>query len=161
MPEFLVSVNFVIFYGNIIAQSEEKVERFSCFNKYFSDYFTSCGKRPSKRQHIGSDQRLSQTSPWHKCTMAVAAAADKQAVLLTMLQQALRSFFRMVGVVAFKAVEFLRPQDVEHTLQSGPVKAAGGMRAQRCAAGSVNCCDYLADGRKFRKPRSCSGVKMR
>lgn len=83
--------------------------------------------------------------------MAVAAAADKQAVLLTMLQQALRSFFRMVGVVAFKAVEFLRPQDVEHTLQAGPVKAAGSMCAQCCAAGSVNYCDYLADGRKFRK----------
>ena len=68
-----------------------------------------------------------------------------------MLQQALRSFFRMVGVVAFKAVKFLRPQDIEHTLQAWPVKAAGSMRAQCCAARSVNCCDYLADGRKFRK----------
>ena len=83
--------------------------------------------------------------------MAVAATADKQTVLFTMLQQALRSFFRMVGVVAFKAVEFLRPQDVEHTLQSGAVKAAGSMCAQCCAAGSVNCCDYLAAGRKLRK----------
>lgn len=77
-------------------------------------------------QHIGSDQRLSQTSPRHKCTMAVAAAADKQAVLFTMLQQALRAFFRMVGVVALKAVEFFRPQDVEHALQAWPMKAAGG-----------------------------------
>ena len=83
--------------------------------------------------------------------MAVAAAADKQTVLLTMLQQALCSFFRMVGVVAFKAVEFLRPQDVEHALQSGAVKAAGSMCAQCCAAGSVNRCNYLAYGRKFRK----------
>ena len=99
-------------------------------------------------QHIGSDQRLSQTSPRHKCTMAVAAAADKQTVLLTMLQQALRSFFRMVGVVAFKAVEFLRPQDVEHTLQSGTMKAAGSMCAQSCAAGSVNRCNYLAYGQE-------------
>lgn len=63
--------------------------------------------------------------------MAVAAAADKQTVLLAMLEQALRSFFRMVGVVALKAVEFLRPQDVEHTLQSGAVTRTVLRRRQR------------------------------
>ena len=64
---------------------------------------------------------------------------------MAMLEQTVGIVFRVAGMEAFKAVEGLRTQQVDDTVQAGAMEAAGSMSTESNPSGTMDGRDDFAD----------------